>query len=364
MGMIYKRGEMFWIKYYSGGRPIRESTGTKKQKEAERFLKDREGRLVMGAPVLPKVQRTMVDDLLADLKAHYETTGQRTLREAETRLTPLAQFFTGRRAVAIGGDVLTAYIQYRQAAGLANGTINRELSVLGTAYKLGLEHGKVMRRPVIHLLKEAKPRQGFFEEHQFLSVRKHLPEDLQVAVTIMWLYGWRRSEVMSLQLSQIDLEAGTLRLEPGTTKNREGRVVYMTPELQTLVSAQIARVKLLSRKLGRVLPQLFVHLRGCYTGWPVYDFRKAWSHACEQVGLVGMLRHDFRRSAVRNMERAGVPRSVAMKISGHKTESIYRRYAIVNESDIQDATRRLLGRTGHNLGTLPSPSVDIAHVSG
>ena len=137
-------------------------------------------------------------------------------------------------------------------------------------------------------------------------------------MTIMWLYGWRRSEVMSLHLSQIDLDAGTLRLEPDTTKNHEGRVVYMTPELKTLVSAQIARVKFLSRKLGRVLPQLFVHLHGCYTGQPVQDFRKAWSHACERVGLVGMLRHDFRRSAMRNMERAGIPRSVAMKIQDSK----------------------------------------------
>lgn len=364
MGMLYKRGEVFWIKYYSGGKPIRESTSTTKHKEAERFLKDREGRVAMGAPILPHVDRIRVEELLADLKAQYETTGQRTLREVETRFTPLKQFFTGRRAAAIGGEVLTAYIQHRQAAGLANGTINRELSVLGTAYKLGLEHTKVVRRLVIHLLKEARPRQGFFEESQFQAVRKHLPDDLQAAVTIMWLYGWRRAEVMSLQLSQIDLEAGTLRLEPGTTKNGEGRVVFMTPELKTLVSAQIGRVKLLSRKLGRVLPQLFVHLHGCYKGKPVHDFRKAWSHACEHVGLVGMLRHDFRRSAVRNMERAGVPRSVAMKISGHKTESIYRRYAIVSESDIQDATRRLLGHNGHNMGTLPSPSVDIARVSG
>ena len=354
MGMLYKRGEVFRIKYYSGGKPIRESTDTKKQKEAERFLKDREGRVAMGATILPKVQKTTVEELLIDLKAHYETTGQRTLREVETRFTPLKQFFTGRRANAMSGDVLTAYIQHRQAAGLSNGMINRELSVLGTAYKLGLEHAKVVRRPVIHLLKEARPRQGFFEESQFFAVRKHLPEDLQVAVTIMWLYGWRRSEVMSLQLSQIDLDAGTLRLEPGTTKNHEGRVVYMTPELKTLVSAQIGRVKLLSRKLGRVLPQLFVHLRGCYTGQPVHDFRKAWSHACEHVGLVGMLRHDFRRSAVRNMERAGVPRSVAMKISGHKTESIYRRYAIVSESDIQDATRRLLGHRAQ-FGHTPLP---------
>ena len=261
--------------------------------------------MAMGTPILPKVQRTTVGDLLTDLKAHYETTGQRTLREAETRLIPLRQFFTGRRANAVSGDVLTSYIQHRQASRLSNGTINRELSVLGTAYKLGLEHGKVVRRPIIHLLKEARPRQGFFEEHQFLAVRKHLPEDLQVAVTIMWLYGWRRSEVMSLQLSQIDLEAGTLRLEPGTTKNRDGRVVYMTPELKTLVTAQIGRVKALSRRLGRVLPQLFVHLRGCYTGQPVSDFRKAWSHACERVGLVGMLRHDFRRSAVRKYGASG-----------------------------------------------------------
>jgi integrase len=129
----------------------------------------------------------------------------------------------------------------------------------------------------------------------------------------------------------------------------DGRVVFLSPELKTLIAAQIQRVRLLSRKLGRVLPGLFHHLHGCYKGQPVYDFRKAWSHACERVGLVGMLRHDFRRSAVRNMERAGVPRSVAMKISGHKTESIYRRYAIVSESDIQDATRRLLSRAqfGH-----------------
>jgi hypothetical protein len=101
MGMIYKRGEVFWIKYYSGGKPIRESTKTTKQKEAERFLKDREGRVAMGAPMLPRVERVRVEELLTDLKAQYETTGQRTLREAETRLIPLRQFFTGRRANAV-----------------------------------------------------------------------------------------------------------------------------------------------------------------------------------------------------------------------------------------------------------------------
>lgn len=69
----------------------------------------------MGTPILPKVQKITVCELLADLRPHYETTGQQTLHEAETRLTPLTQFFTSRRASAVSGDVLTAYIQHRKA---------------------------------------------------------------------------------------------------------------------------------------------------------------------------------------------------------------------------------------------------------
>ena len=112
-----------------------------------------------------------------------------------------------------------------------------------------------------------------------------------------------------------------------------------------------------------MLPKLFVHLRGCYKGQPVHDVRKAWSQACDKVGLVGMLRRDFRRSAARNMERARTARSVAMRVSRNKTKSIYRQYVIVNELDSQEATRRLLRHTEHNLGTLYSLSVDIKHVS-
>jgi len=339
MGMLYKRGDV-WIKYYSAGKPFRESTRTTKQKEAERFLRDREGRVALGTPLLPKVQRTMIEDLLKNLKTHYETTGQRKLREAETRLIPLRQFFTGRRASAMSGDVLTAYIQHRQSEGMSNGTINRELSVLGTAYTLGFEHGKVMRRPIIHHLKEAAPRQ---EEADFRAVRAHLPEDLRVAVTIMYTFGWRLDEVMGLRLAQVDLGAGTLRLEPGTTKNREGRVVYLTPELELLLREQIDRVITLSRTTRQLCPWLFTHLNGGYCGTPRKDFRAAWATAIGKAGLSGKLKHDFRRTAVRNMERAGVPRSVAMKITGHKSECIYRRYAIVCDADLQEATRKLTG---------------------
>src|SRR5262249_4996404 len=269
------------------------------------------------------------------------------------RLGPLKQFFTGRRAGDITGEQITKYIQHRQGQRLANGTINRELSVLGTAFRLGLEHGKVIRRPIIHLLKEATPRQGFFEEADFRAVRSHLPADLQVAVSIMYFFGWRLSEVMGLRLSQVDLVVGTLRLS-GETKNREGRVVYLPVDLKAMIQEQIDRVLDLSRKLGKLFPWLFTHLSGCYTGTPRKDFRKAWEEAVQLAGLPKMLKHDFRRTAVRNMERAGVPRSVAMKLTGHRTESIYKRYAIVSDADLQDATRKL----GTILGTMPRSSVD------
>ncbi len=68
-----------------------------------------------------------------------------------------------------------------------------------------------------------------------------------------------------------------------------------------------------------------------------------WDTACEKAGVPGRILHDFRRTAVRNLERAGISRSVAMKITGHKTESVYRRYAIVSDADLLQASRRLTG---------------------
>lgn len=76
-------------------------------------------------------------------------------------------------------------------------------------------------------------------------------------------------------------------------------------------------------------------------GEAIRDYNTAWRNACKRAALPGRIMHDFRRTAVRNMERAGVSRSVAMKLSGHKTEAIYKRYAIVSERDLADGVARL-----------------------
>jgi integrase len=134
------------------------------------------------------------------------------------------------------------------------------------------------------------PRQGFFEPDQFEAVRRLLRPDHQLAVRIAHAFGWRmQSEVLTLERRQVDLEAGTLRLEPGTTKNDDGRVVYLTPELKALIGTQLERVRSLVRETGQIIPYLFPHLKGPHRGKRLQDFKKAWKTACVKAGCPGML---------------------------------------------------------------------------
>jgi integrase len=360
MGSLYKQksrdgtpGRVWWVKYYVNGRPVRESTDTEKEAEAKRFLKLREGAAAAGAPIAPRVDRILYDEVAADLRAHYHATGRwKNLGELKRELMHLGRFFRGRRAASITPDLVLRYITERQTTkthlgGLtSNATINREVALLRRMLRLAARHGKMLHVPMFELLKEAPPRAGFFEADRYEAVRRHLPEDLRVAVAFAYTYGWRmRSEVLTLERRHVDLRAGTVRLDPGSTKNSEGRIVYLTRELKTLLAGQLDRVHRLGRRLGRVIPYVFPNLSGRYLGHRRGDFRKVWATACRNAGCPGMLKHDFRRTAVRNLEIAGVPRSVAMKITGHKTESVYRRYAIVSDADLQDAVRRLAGIT-------------------
>ena len=123
---------------------------------------------------------------------------------------------------------------------------------------------------------------------------------------------------------------------PGTTKNRAGRMFPFTPELRSLLEAQRAHTAAVRARTERIIPHVFHR-----EGRPIKSFRGVWRAACEAAGVPGRIFHDFRRTAVRNLERAGVPRSVAMQMVGHKTEAIYRRYAIVNDADLRAAAAKL-----------------------
>ena len=294
------------------------------------------------------------------ISVYYETTGTRGLKEADTRFQALQSFFTGRRAVTLKGALAEEDVQYRLKAGVANATIKRELATLIRMLRLGYERDKVAKLPRIHKLTEAPPRAGFFELE---AVRRQLRPDLQCAVTIAHSYGWRmQSEVLTLTLSQVDLSAGTLRINPGGSKTGEGRLVYLSADVKRLVEEQIERVRTLSRTLGQVIPCLFPHLtKGRHQGQRIRDFRKSWTSACKATGLSGMLRHDLRRTAARNLIRFGVPEVVSMKITGHRTRAVFDRYNIVSPADLQDAARKM--GDGHNFGHSSNTPLDSALVS-
>jgi hypothetical protein len=147
--------------------------------EAKRILRVREGQAAGGQPILPRADRIRYDEAATDLRAHYQATGSRDLKEANFRLAHLDRFFGGWRLVAIDQGVVRRYVLRRQADGAANGTINRELAVLVRMLRLAYEGGKLLRLPVIRKIKEASPRQGFFEPAAFEAVRRELRPDLR-----------------------------------------------------------------------------------------------------------------------------------------------------------------------------------------
>jgi integrase len=257
-------------------------------------------------------------------------------------------YFGDWRAAAVSTADVRKYIARRQEEGAANATINHELAALRRAFSLGIEAGKVTHRPVIKKLEENNVRTGFFEREQFESVRAHLPWPLQGVVGFAYVTGWRvPSEILPREWRQVDFQAGTVRLEPGTTKNREGRAFPFTDELRALLEARRECTDKVQKARGCIIPYVFHR-----EGQPIHNFRYVWKKACRLAGVPGRIPHDFRRTAVRNLERAGVARSAAMKLTGHKTETVYRRYAIVAENDLREAARKLDEAAKKSTGTI------------
>ena len=351
MGSLYRRGQVWWIKFYRNGKPIRESAGTPKESEARRLLRRREGEAEEGKPHIPNVTRVRLEELLDDVLTDYRVNGKRSLARAELSVSHLKEHFALRRAVDLGTPAVRQYIARRQGDGARNATINRELAALRRAFSLACQAGRLFVRPHIPMLQERNIRQGFFERDQYQAVLRHLPDELRPLITFAYITGWRvRSEVQPLQWPQVDFEAGTIRLEPGTTKNQEGRTFYMTPELRALLVAQWEWTRDLQRRTGRIIPWVF-HRKG----QRIREFKRAWATACRLAGCPGRLVHDLRRTAVRNMVRAGVSERVAMQLSGHRTRSVFERYNVTSEGDLREAARKLTGTISGTIRAQTAP---------
>jgi integrase len=338
MGEIRKRGGVWWIRYYQNGRRLEESAQTDKYETARELLRDREAAISKGVTVTPATTRLSFDDAVKDVQADYTVNGNKSKDDLDRRITKhLIPYFGGRRLSSLSIADLRAFAAKRLEAGAKPGEINRELSIIRRAFNLALEAEKYQGRvPKIEKLKERNVRSGFFDDVMFQAVRDRLRRPLQAVVTFAYITGWRtKSEVLPLEWRHVDRKAGEARLEPGTTKNESGRVFPFTAALRELMD-ELWREHEALEKAGKICPFVFQR-----NGKRIRSFREAFKSACQAAGYPGRIPHDLRRSAVRNMERAGLSRSVAMQLTGHKTESVYRRYAITSEGDLREGVERL-----------------------
>lgn len=337
MGRVYQRGGKWWVQYRYRGQLFRESSGSEKQGKAVNLLKKRLAEMAQGRLVGPTVERTTFEDLAAMLIEDYTVNGRKSLDRAKLSVKHLGNVFARSLALDITTDRVSKYICSRMEEAKP-ATIRLEIAALKRMFTLGLRAGKVAMRPYFPSIEVRNTRTGFFERDQLLAVVRNLPEEAQPVVLFLYLSGWRKGEALPLQWRQVDFAAGVVRLEPGTTKNDEGRTLPFgaAPDLAELLRQQRELTTRIEHETGQIVPWVF-HRRGK----PIRGFREAWQAACIAAGCPNRLLHDLRRTAVRNFERAGVSRSVAMKLSGHKTESIYRRYAIVSETDLAEGMRKV-----------------------
>jgi integrase len=364
MGSIYKRGHIYWIKYYRDGKLYRETTKSEKELDAKRLLRLREGEIAQGKIPGIYFDKIRFDDLAEEFLAEYRINQRKSMQRAEISVAHLKDAFSGIRAIEITTPRIQSYIETRIEDNAARATINRELAALKRIYSLGARQTppKVDRIPFIPMLKENNTRKGFFEHGEFIAIRNSLPDYLKGFVTFAYKVGWRLSEIMTLTWSQVDLNQGIVRLEVGETKNREGRTVYLDEELRSVFVEQAERRK----KSEGITPFVFTNRQRKDR---IRHFRASWAQACRSAGFFRLdeegkkiptrLFHDFRRTAVRNMVRAGIPERVVMMITGHKTRSVFDRYNIVSDTDLRLAAARQESYLQTQADTLSGTIIDF-----
>lgn len=339
-GRLYKRGRTWWLDYSYRGERFRESSGSTKKKDAKRLLRQRIEEMGSGGPRVNEEDVTLAD-LRECIVADYMANGRKSLENVETAFGHLEDGFPqGKRtrAVDITADRVTRYVADRKEEGAANATINKELAALRRAFNLMVDAGRLSRAPSIKTLSTDNVRESFLTMGDVDAICTEIADELAPVVRFAALTGWRKGEVLGLTWRQVDFESGTVRLDPGTTKNRDGRTFPFTalPPLERLLREQRAYTDEVEKRTGSIVPHVFHR-----DGDEIKSMRGAWKGAAKRAGVPGAWFHDLRRTAVRNLERASVPRSVATKLTGHKTEAVYRRYAIADEAALQEGVQKL-----------------------
>ena len=349
-GRVYQRvGTTCWhIAYNHRGKEIRESSRSPNKKDAEKLLRRRlkevgADSLGLKAFVGPQQERLTVGDLLDALESDFRLRGLKSPKQTMGHLRIIRAALGDLRAVDVTTETVTRYIEERLAEDQAPATINRRTHLLAAAFRLAVRRRQLSSMPEIPKLREDNARQGFFASRDFFAVLSNLG-DQDIADFMEWFFwtGMRPGEIRSLAWQAFDRETWMLRLHAKDAKIGFGRVIALEGHLRAIIERRMK-----ARQFGC---DLIFHRDGEMIG----TFYKRWRQACLAAGVAGKIPYDLRRTAVRNMIRAGVPERVAMSISGHRTRAVFDRYNITSEKDLREA---VVKTSAYVDSLLDSPSV-------
>jgi integrase len=354
-GTLYLRGDIWWVKIRVDGRPVYESSKSTKKSEAiklrdKMLAKKSRGELSGGSADKVLITELLDDVLKSDIKPSTRYVWEKVIEKS------IRPFFGKIKAQRLTTDLMDKYREKRKGEGRSDATANRELSILRTSFHNARKRTppKVLVVPYFPIVAETNIRKGFLTDEQYDKLRDELPAEIKGLFVTGYITGLRRGEITAIQWPQVDFEAGLITLDKGETKNDEPRSV---PILDGDMGDLLVAAK---KEHDEKWPQSpWVFNRG---GERIIDFRWAWDEACKRAGVPDLNFHDLRRTAVRNMRRAGIPQVIRMKISGHKTDSMERRYNIVDSEDLQMAKELLQNRrrTPENAGENVTNNVTTA----
>jgi integrase len=315
------------------GRCVREATGTTSRQQAQQLLVQRLAAVGRGEP-LERLKPYTVRQLWETMVGTYHTDQRsRAVRDFGTRWLHLGPVFENMAATMVNTDTLNSYVQQRRQEGAASATINKELAGLRRAMNMAYQATppRLQRVPKFPHLEENNTRKGFVTVEQF--------EKLCAAADSVWMrtflelaftYGWRLGEMTDLRVRNVCFAEGEIRLDAGSTKNKDGRVVEMTPLVRTLLEQCCMDKKPNDHVITRVTLRKGTGNRQM----PIRDIRDAWCALCQRAGVsTALLRHDMRRSMAKAARAAGVPEGIIMRAGGWRTRSMFERYAIQDKAE-------------------------------